>query len=338
MKTLRKEQMLCPSCLEEHQVQIVETDERETFKDTEVRFKAVYQYCENTDEFLENEDMIRANSLAIKDAYRNQAGLLTSAQIRAIREKYGISQKEFAGILDWSPATITRYENHQVQDRAHDDILRKIDADPHWFLEILNRAKAGLTEKQFKNYRYRASELYKEKKNQYLIDCIMALYAGFDQGTYNGGTELNLNKVVEIINYLAMTVENLHKVKLMKMLWYADILHYKRYGKSITGLVYSALPMGAVPEGYEHIVLLDGVSFDIVRYGEDIGYKFKPVEGFRIEQLTDDEIRTINDVIGALGSLSTNDIVARMHEEDAYKCTSHNCIIDYSFAEKLSLE
>lgn len=51
-----------------------------------------------------------------------------------------------------------------------------------------------------------------------------------------------------MINYLAAKVESLHKVKLMKMLWYSDYLHYKRNGVSISGLVYRALPMGAVPK------------------------------------------------------------------------------------------
>lgn len=50
-----------------------------------------------------------------------------------IRDKYEVSQKDFSEVLDWGRATITRYENHQVQDRAHDDVLRTIDSDPKWF-------------------------------------------------------------------------------------------------------------------------------------------------------------------------------------------------------------
>ena len=101
MNIIKNEQKLCPSCMEEHQVSIVEVVEREIFKGLEIEFDAIYEYCQNTDQFLENEDMIRTNSLAMKDAYRRRVGLLTSAEIRAIREKYDISQKDFADILDW---------------------------------------------------------------------------------------------------------------------------------------------------------------------------------------------------------------------------------------------
>lgn len=68
-------------------------------------------------------------------------------------------------ILDWGRATITRYENHQVQDRAHDDVLRKINLDPKWFfLEMLERAEGRISEKAFSKYRHEASSQFKKKK------------------------------------------------------------------------------------------------------------------------------------------------------------------------------
>ena len=125
---------------------------------------------------------------------------------------------------------------------------------------------------------------------------------------FSGRAQLNLKKVVEMINYLAMNVDSLHKVKLMKML-YSDNLHYKRNGSSISGLVYSALPNGAVPEGYEQIVLLQGVSFDTVRYGENIAYRFKPSPGFEIKELAQSEIEALDGAISQLGHLNTDEIV-----------------------------
>jgi len=338
MEILKKEFKLCLSCMEEHEVEVVEINESNVFKGEQVEFKAVYEYCPNTEEYTETEEMIKINSLAFKDAYRRKQNLLTSKEIVEIREKYGVSQKDFSTILDWGMATITRYENHQVQDRAHDDILRKINSDPKWFLELLERAKGNLPEKAYTNYRKQACEVYRMQRNQYLIDSIRALYADFDDEKINGGVELNLDKVVALINYLAKQVESLHKVKLMKMLWYSDILNYKRTGSSITGLAYSALPKGAVPVGYDQIVLLEGVSYDTVYYGDNVAYKFKPTGGYENTDLERNEIQVVDEVINRLGKLSTDEIVHKMHEEDAYKCTDSNCIINYSFAETLSIE
>jgi len=153
--------------MKEHNIDIIETEEQVTFKDIKVNFNATYEYCSNTDEYMETEDMIRANSLAVKDAYRREVGLLTSNEIRNIREKYNISQKEFSEILNWGKATITRYENHQVQDRAHDDILRKIDSDPKWFLEMLERTKERLSPRMYAEYYRNAYEQYAKKISPY---------------------------------------------------------------------------------------------------------------------------------------------------------------------------
>jgi len=118
MKIIKKEKKLCLICMEEHEVQIVIVTDIEEFKDEEIVFEATYEYCVSADEYLEIEEMIKSNSLAMKDAYHEKMGLLTSNDILNIRRKYGVSQKDFSVILDWGMATITRYENHQVQDRA----------------------------------------------------------------------------------------------------------------------------------------------------------------------------------------------------------------------------
>ena len=271
MKIIKRKHKLCLSCMEEHEVEVVELMESNLFKGEQVDFAAVYEYCPDTEEYTETEELIKSNSLSFKDAYRRKMKLLTSQEIKAIRDEYDVSQKDFSQILDWGLATITRYENNQVQDRAHDDILRKINSDPNWFLQLLERSKETLSEKAYLNYCKQAREIFKVKMNQYLIYSICALYADFNEKEETGGVELNLNKVVDLINYLAQNVDVLHKVKLMKMLWYVDTLNYKIAGRSITGLAYSALPMGAVPIGYEQIVLLEGVSFDTVYYGENTG-------------------------------------------------------------------
>lgn len=336
MNKIKSEKRLCLICMEEHEVDIVEVMETEIFKDEEVSFIATYEYCSNADEYLETEEMVKVNSLAMKDAYRKKIGLLTSVEIVGIRRKYNVSQKDFSEILDWGRATITRYENHQVQDRAHDDVLRKIDYDPKWFLEMLKRAKHRISDKAFTKYYHEASEQYKKKRNQYLIDSIQAIYADLEDEDITGRTKLNLRKVVDMINYLASKVSSLHKVKLMKMLWYSDNLHYKREGRSISGLAYSALPMGAVPEGYEQIVLLDGVKYDTVWYSENLGYRFKTAPNFEIKELIKSEVEALDYVIQWLGNLNTDEIVRKMHEEEAYKCTDSNCLIPFSFAERLN--
>jgi len=172
MKVINSEKKLCLSCMQEHLVDVIEREENETFNGVNVKYNAIYEYCPKTDEYLESEAMIKANGLAVKDAYRKAVGLLTSVEIKNIREKYSISQKEFSEILDWGKATITRYENHQIQDRAHDDILRRIESDPKWFLEMLERAKGKLSRKLYIKYYNAAYKQYIKIRNGYMFRTI----------------------------------------------------------------------------------------------------------------------------------------------------------------------
>jgi hypothetical protein len=75
MNKIKSEKKLCLICMEEHQVDTVQVTEIEIFKDEEVSFTATYEYCSNADEYLETEEMIKANNFAMKDTYRQKAVL-----------------------------------------------------------------------------------------------------------------------------------------------------------------------------------------------------------------------------------------------------------------------
>lgn len=332
------EKQLCLSCMEEHPVQLIEIMEENIFKEKLVRYPARYAYCFNTDEYTAFDEMVEANDISLKDAYRKEAGLLTSKEIMAIREKFGVSQKDFSKILGWGSSTITRYENHQVQDIVHDDVLRKVNNDPKWFMELLERAGSELSKKAYEKYLGKAREAYHAIRGLYIKESLEALYARFESSSIiTGNTKLNINKVVEVINYLAKNVEELHKVKLMKMLWFADFLHYKKEKKSITGLAYICLQMGAVPEGHDLLLHLDGIFYDEILYDENIGYKIKSSPDISFNDLSKSEKDVLDEVIRRYKLCTAKEIVTAMHREEAYKQTERLQPISYEHAESLSI-
>ena len=82
MKVMKSERKLCLICMEEHEVKTIEVEDKEIYKGIEVEFDAIYEYCSNSDELLETEEMIKMNSLSMKDAYRKKMLLLTSIDIQ----------------------------------------------------------------------------------------------------------------------------------------------------------------------------------------------------------------------------------------------------------------
>lgn len=249
MELIKRENRLCTCCMEEHEVQVVRVWEHTAFKKENVDYLAEYYYCDLAKECYMDEAMTASNDIRLKDAYRKKTGLLRSDEIVAIREKYKITQSDLCILLGWGGKTITRYESHQVQDKAHDSILKKLNQDPEWFLRLLSDAKDLISPPLYKKYFDNATYLYESNQDKYLRKSIEAKYARyFESKMYNGNMMLSLDKVVDVIRYFSNSskVTNLYKVKLMKLLWYADCLAYKSRGYAITGLVYQALPMGAV--------------------------------------------------------------------------------------------
>ena len=276
----------------------------------------------------------------MKNAYRAKIGLLTSNDIIAIRQKYGISQSDLALLLGWGEKTITRYEGHQVQDAAHDSILRKIGSDPEWYLELLDAFQEKHPFPSYCKYRDTALSLFEKQQDEYLQKSIQGAYAKFNKlDECNGYTELNLKKVVDVIRYFSnsVKVKALYKVKLMKMLWYSDALSFKNTDKAITGLVYKALPMGAVPIAYDLIIDLNGIRYEEVDFDEGTGYHFITDGTDEYPSLNSGEIAILDQIIAHFGDSNKKEIVESMHNEEAYQETAAYDIIQYKYAKKLSI-
>ena len=340
MEIIRKERKLCLCCMEEHEVKTVLVPEQAEFKNINVKYNASYLYCDLAGEYYMDEKLLQENDMRLKDAYRKQEGLLTSSEISSIRSKYGISQLDFCTLLGWGGKTITRYEGHQVQDRAHDAILKKIDGDSEWYLSLLVEAKRNLAEEAYQRYLTIANALYEKEQDSYLRKAIEANYAGF-QGNQllHGNTELSLDKVVDVIRYFASSeqVINLYKVKLMKLMWYADALSYKTRGHAITGLVYQAMPMGAVPVGHNSIINLCGVPCEELDMGETNAYFFSLTEKTEFLMLSEEDKCILDVVIEKLGTMSKSQIVSFMHKEKAYTETVPKEMISFEYARYLKI-
>lgn len=340
MEIVKREHKLCLCCMEEHDVSYVRVKEKNVFRDQEIEYDAIYEYCDKTNEYIASDSMISTNDISLKNAYRKKIGLLTSDEIEVIRQKYGISQSDLAILLGWGEKTITRYESHQIQDNAHDTILRKIDEDPEWYISLLKKSEQKFSTSTYSKYLETAKQLYETKQDEYLRKTIQAQYVKYENfPECCGNTKLNLDKVVEAIRYFAnsLKVKALYKVKLMKMLWYADSLSYKRYEHSMTGMVYKALPMGAVPLQYDLLIDLKGVAYEEVDFIEGSGYHFIATQNKEYSHLSEDDISVLEKIIAVFGDASKESIVESMHKETAYIETASNDIIQYKYARQLSL-
>lgn len=74
-----------------------------------------------------------------------------------------------------------------------------------------------------------------------------------------------------MISYIAEKVSNLFKVKLMKMLWYSDVLSFIKNDFAMTGMVYRHEPMEALPIGHYSLMNLGNLNVrEEMSYNYDI--------------------------------------------------------------------
>ena len=85
------------------------------------------QVCDACGETFTGPDAARIRHRAICSAL----GLLTPEEIKALRERLGKTQQEFAELTGIGEATISRWERGRLlQNRANDNFLRLIAANP----------------------------------------------------------------------------------------------------------------------------------------------------------------------------------------------------------------
>ena len=77
MKMMKSEKRLCVCCMEEHEVKTVLVQEHASFKNEQISYEAMYLYCDQAEELYADEEMLKNNDIALKDAYRKKHGLLT---------------------------------------------------------------------------------------------------------------------------------------------------------------------------------------------------------------------------------------------------------------------
>ena len=129
----------------------------------------------------------------------------------------------------------------------------------------------------------------------------------------------------------------MHLILRHQMAYYADALSYKRRGHAISGMVYRALPMGAVPIAYESIVDLSSIHCEEIDMGEGTGYKFLPTDNKEYPNLSPEEQSVLDDIIRRFGNTPKAEIVEIMHQEDAYTETAPGDIIQFKYALTLSI-
>lgn len=135
---------LCPLCGEGHITPRTESAVTE-YRGQKGNVTLQYVECDVCGSEITGDAEGRANKRAMIQFRKKIDGLLTGEEIRAIREKYQLTQKQAAELFGGGAVAFSKYENNDVaHSEAMDSLLRLVQQNENIFLELA--ALKGMTQ------------------------------------------------------------------------------------------------------------------------------------------------------------------------------------------------
>ena len=329
----------CPICVEDTEIVTISEPEEMEIRGEKIVVEMKYYRCEECGEEFHIVTKDDDPFAAAYREYRRRKGWVQPEEIKAFREKLGLTQGQFSDLLGIGIATLNRYENGALQTDSNNQLLRLCIEDPDNLIQLMDAHPEALAEPE----RERLITIIKEKKNQnnLLIQALVEQYCSYPPGINNGGKLFDFNKFSEVVKFFCRG-KGVFKSKLLKELFYTDFKHYKEYGTSITGACYKHLDFGPVPDYYETWLAANIDWFNSLRSEERdfqtyTGEVLISDEEPDFSLFTQEEQETLFFVQNQFKDMTSRSIEDFSHQETGYIQTKDKQTIPYTFAKDLQI-
>lgn len=332
----------CPYCKKEVEYKIEKRDLKE-FRGIEINTFENVAICNECNQDLYVNKIEDENNERIYKIYREKANIIKAEDIVKLREKYDISQRELTSILGFGKMTINRYERGGLPTKSKSDYIKLLIENDDKFIEKVKEAyeKNNINEKTYNKIISKEVEKGISKKEvQDNIRRYLKFVLNRKPDIYNGYKSLDLEKVENIISYIASKVKNLTITSLNKYLWYIDMLSFNKRSVAITGLTYQNQKFGPtiVYKKYDELSLLDD-KYQREDIETENGNTTKIIsnENFNLDKINDSEKEIIDTIIKLLKNKKVTDISKMSHREDGWKKTKRLEKISFEYAMNLNI-
>ena len=331
----------CDKCLKNIDFVVREIEETFPVRGVDVNITSTVATCNICGNTVFNEELDSQNLERAYDKYRKEKSVLSPLEIKDIRTMYGLSQKAFSRLLGFGEITIHRYESGGIPDEAHNLALSMVK-DVKNIENLLEKHPERITEADYKKVRESILDRKKEMQRNVYEDFEQIIFIK-PSSIMNGFRQYAHERFANVVQYFAIKgPDYLWKTKLIKLLWYSDFYHFKKFSLSISGLQYARLPYGPCPDDYEILfgILARSKVFDLELHS--VGdYEGEAVvchpDLDQFNSLQKAELETLEEVWNTFKNYSAIEITKKSHLEKAWQNVSNGQLIPYSYAEHLSL-
>ena len=330
----------CPYCNSEQEYYIDKRIFKE-YKGVDVNVEENVPICKKCGNELVINNIEDENLKRIYNKYREIKNIITPSEIKNLRNKYDISQRELTAILDFGKMTINRYENGSLPSKSQSDYLRLIANDPKEFFNKVKEAFAAhrISQKTFSKIENIINEQY-DYDNNYELKKYIESELKTSPNIFNGFKVLDLEKLQNLISYIASKTK-LYLTSLNKYLWFIDMISYNKRAVPITGLTYVHEQYGPViiNRKYEEISKLDEKYKREDKENNDgsIQSVITSNENYDLSSFTKEEIKIIDYVINMLSNKTVKEISNLSHKESGWKDTDRYEKISFEYADNLNI-
>lgn len=332
----------CPYCKKEVEYKIEKRDLKE-FRGIEVNTFENVAICNECNQDLYVNEIEDENNERIYQIYREKTNIIKAEDIIKLREKYDISQRELTAILGFGKMTINRYERGGLPTKSQSDYIKLLIENDDKFVEKVKEAyeKNNINDKTYN--KIISEEVEKDISKKEVQDNIRRYLRSVlnrKPDIYNGYKSLDLEKVENIISYIASKVKNLTITSLNKYLWYIDMLSFNERTVAITGLTYQNQKFGPtiVFKKYDELSLLDDkYTREDIETENGNTTKIISNNNFNLDKISSSEKEIIDTIIRLLKNKNVTDISEISHREDGWKKTKRFEQISFEYAMNLKL-
>ena len=332
----------CPYCKKEVEYKIEKRDVKE-FRGIEINSYENVAVCKECHQDLYVNEIEEKNNERIYEIYREKANIIKPQNIVELREKYDISQRELTAILGFGKMTINRYERGGVPTKSQSDYIKLLIENDNKFVEKVKEAykNGNISEKTYGKIVSEELNINISKEEvQDNIRKYLKFVLSRKPDIYNGYKDLDIEKIENIISYIASKVKNLTITSLNKYLWYIDMLSFNQRSIAITGLTYQNQKFGPtiVDKKYDEISLLDDkYTREDIETKNGNTTKIISNGNYSLDKITDSEKKIIDAIIKMLKNKSVTDISEMSHREDGWKKTKRFERISFEYAMNLNI-
>jgi len=296
-------------------------------KEKEIEFEEHYVINPITGEEIFDRIIEIENDLRLYDVYKKQVNLLTSVEIKAIRKKYEMNQKEFALAIGLGEITIHRFENGSIQTESVDSIIR-LSEDPDIMYTFLIKNQSKFDEEEYLKFLKKINTLKNLKEHkiaQFNINELIHLDFKTEDALivsnqlvkkYNS----RVNQLSEKYNIkdICVDAEYITPLKLQKLLYFIQGLSAKVYGKRAFDNPIYAWSYGPVVT-------------DMYKVYKGRSPILTPSDNIKI---SDGLNKIIDIVISSYGQIEAEKLIDLTHEEEPWLNTPKDHIIDFDLMKE----